>query len=127
MVKKYVEFGALTALSVVIGGFSLFVGYNKALAPLAELREHSAWTIHLPVLLGRAVGWTELLAASLLLLGLAFRPLARAGFWSACWITANHVAAAGFHIAHSETQTYSQSAVMITLCLVMTLLYWRRS
>lgn len=127
MTRKHMEFVALAVLAVALGGFSLFVGYNKALAPMEVLREHSAWTIHLPVLLGRAVGWAELLAASLLLGGLIFRPLARAGFWSALWITANHVAAAGFHIAHGETHTYGQSAVTITLCLVMCWLYQRRA
>jgi len=127
MTRKHLEFGALVLLALALGGFSLFVGYNKALAPLALLREHSAWTIHLPEMLGRAVGWAELLGACVLLAGLIYRPLARAGFWAACWITANHVAAAGIHIAHGETHTYGQSAVTITLCLLMCWLYRRRA
>jgi hypothetical protein len=121
------EFGVLAVLALGIGGFSLFVGYNKALAPLEVLRQHSAWTIHLPVMLGRMIGWAELLAASLLLAGLVNRPLARAGFWAALYITANHTAAAGFHVANSETNTYAQSVVMITLCAVMSWLYSRRA
>lgn len=117
---------ALTVLALLVlllGGFSLFVGYNKALAPLEVLREHSAWTVHLPELLGRMVGWVELAAAALLFAGLVVRRLALAGFVSAIWITLNHMVAAVVHVIFEEWHTLTQSVVVITLCLVMTALY----
>jgi len=116
-------FAVLILLALLLGGFSLFVGYNKALAPIEVLREHSAWTIHLPVLLGRFIGWAELLAATLLIGGLGIRHLARAGYFSAIWITLNHMVAAVVHVMHEEWHTLTQSAVVITLCLVMVALY----
>lgn len=118
-----IAFAALILLALLLGGFSLFVGYNKALAPLEVLREHSAWTYHLPVLLGRVIGWVEILAAAVLILGLFVPSLRRAGVWSAIWITLNHAVAAVVHVVFAEWHTLTQSAVVITLCLMMVWLY----
>ena len=123
----WVGYALLVPLALAIGGFSLFVGYNKALAPLAVLAEHSAWTIHLPVLLGRALGWLEMLAAATLIASLALPRLATAGTAAAIWIALNHAIAAVVHVQHAETQTYRQSAVMIALCLVLIALCARRA
>lgn len=120
-------FIALLLIAGALGAFSLFVGYNKALAPLEVLRDHSAWTIHLPVLLGRLIGWAELAAAAVLILGLFAARLARWGSWAAVWITLNHAAAAIVHVVHREWHTLTQSAVVIALCLVMVWLYRRRA
>jgi uncharacterized membrane protein len=120
-------FIALLLIAAALGAFSLFVGYNKALAPLDVLREHSAWTIHLPMLLGRAIGWAEIVAAALLILGLFAGRLARWGSWAAVWITLNHAAAAVVNVLHREWHTLTQSAVVIALCLVMVWLYRRRA
>lgn len=116
-------FIALVLLALLLGGFSLFVGYNKALSPLEVLREHSAWTYHLPVVLGRAIGWVEMVAAAVLILGLFVPSLRRAGVWGAVWITLNHVVAAVVHVIFEEWHTLTQSAVVITLCLIMVWLY----
>lgn len=116
-------FVVLALLALLLGGFSLFVGYNKALAPLEVLREHSAWTYHLPVLLGRVIGWVEIVAAAVLILGLFVPALRRAGVWSAVWITLNHAVAAVVHVIFEEWHTLTQSAVVIALCLVMVALY----
>lgn len=35
-------FIALVVIAGALGAFSLFVGYNKALAPMVVLRDHSA-------------------------------------------------------------------------------------
>lgn len=120
-------FIALLVIAGALGAFSLFVGYNKALAPLDVLREHSAWTIHLPDVLGRVIGWAEIVAAALLILGLFTGRLARWGSWAAVWITANHMVAAVVHVLHREWHTLTQSAVVIALCLVMVWLYRRRA
>jgi DoxX-like family len=120
-------FIVLAVIAIALGAFSLFVGYNKAMAPLAVLREHSAWTIHLPVLLGRTVGWLEIVAAAVLILGLFLRPLVRWGSWAAVWITLNHAAAAVVHVIHAEWHTLTQSGVVIALCLAMVWLYRLRA
>lgn len=112
-------FAVLVVLALLIGGFSLFVGWNKAFAPHEVLVEHLAWTIHLPATVGRIVGWLEMLAATVLIASLAVPRFARAGMWAAVWITANHVAAAVVHVSHGETSTYAQSVVVIALCLMM--------
>ena len=113
----------LILLALLIGGFSLFVGYHKALSPLETLAKNSAWTAHLPVWLGRAVGWAELAAAVPLFAGLTMRRLAVAGYFAAIWITLNHMAATVIHVIHEEWHTLTQSAVVITLCLVMVAIY----
>ncbi|RIV87748.1 DoxX family protein [Aurantiacibacter zhengii] len=123
--KPIASFVALALLVVCIGGFSLFVGWNKAFAPLDILARHSAWTIHLPVWLGRTIGWLELFAAAVLFAGLIIPKLARFGMFAAIWITLNHVAAAIVHIIFAEWHTLPQSAVVITLCVVMVLLFAR--
>lgn len=123
----WIGYIVLILLAVVIGGFSLFVGYHKAFSPLEELARHSAWTIHLPVLLGRALGILEIAAAGAMILSLPFRGFARIGALCAAWITLNHAVAAVVHIIHAEWHTLTQSAVMITLCIVMTALYAQRA
>ncbi|MEZ5742437.1 MAG: DoxX family protein [Sphingomonadaceae bacterium] len=118
---------ALVLLSLLLGAFSAFVGWNKAFAPLDVLREHSAWTIHLPIWLGRVVGWLEMLAVAMLFAALAMPRLARFGLLAAAWITINHSVAAIFHVVNAEWHTLTQSAVLIPLCFAMTGLWWRRA
>ncbi len=117
---------ALVVLALPIAGFSLFVGYNKALAPMEVLVEHLAWTMHLPVAIGKAVGWLELLAAIVLILSLFLRRLYRAGFYAAVWIALNHAVAAVVHVSAREWSTLTQSAIVISLCLVLAWLCARR-
>ncbi len=118
---------ALVVLTVLLGGFSAFVGWHKATAPLEILRENSAWTIHLPVVLGRIVGVLELAAVAALVAGLLVPRAACFGLAGAAWISANHVVAAGFHIFYREWHTLTQSAIVITLCLVWVWLWRRRA
>jgi uncharacterized membrane protein YhaH (DUF805 family) len=91
------------------------------------LVEHLAWTIHLPVMVGKGVGWLEMFAASVLILSLAVRRLRRAGFYAAAWIALNHSVAAIVHVSASEWSTLSQSAFVIPLCLMLTWLCARRA
>ena len=118
---------ALVILTVVLGGFSAFVGWHKATAPLELLRENSAWTIHLPVLLGRIVGWLEMVAVAALTAALLVPRLARWGLAGSAWIAANHIVAAGFHVAFEEWHTLTQSAVVTTLCAIWVWLWQRRA
>lgn len=121
-----IAFVALVILTLLLGGFSAFVGWNKAMSPLEVLREHSAWTIHLPVLLGRIVGWLEMASVAALATALVVPRLARWGLAGAAWISANHVVAAGFHVAYAEWHTLTQSAVVITLCALWVWLWLGR-
>ena len=125
--KRALMLGALTLLVVPIAAFSLFVGWNKAFAPLTVLAKHSAWTIHLPVVAGRALGWLEILAATTLLAALLVPRLSRAGMYAAIWITLNNIVAAIVHVIFAEWHTLPQSAVVITLCTIMVLLFARRA
>ena len=124
--KAVVNWVALAALVIPIGGFSIFVGWNKANAPIEILAEHSAWTYHLPVWLGRTVGWMELVAAAVLFAGLLIPKFSRAGMFAAIWITLNHIVAAIVHIIFAEWHTLTQSAIVITLCVIMVLLFAQR-
>lgn len=118
-------FGLRAALALTIGGFSCFVGYMKAFAPIEVLAEHTAWTVHLPVIVGRGIGWLEMAAAAVLILTIPFPRLARAGFAAAAWITLNHSVAAIVHILAGEYPTLVQSAVLISLCILLLALLHR--
>lgn len=89
--------------------------------------EHLAWTIHLPVILGKLVGWLEVLAVITLMASLAAKLLRRAGFYAAAWIVLNHSVAAVVHVVAREWSTLTQSAVVIPLCMVLAWLCWRRA
>lgn len=125
--KRVMLVAALAVLVIPIAAFSLFVGWNKAFAPLDVLARHSAWTIHLPVFLGRAIGWLELVAAATLLAALVVPRFSRAGMFAAIWITLNNTVAAIVHVIFAEWHTLPQSAVVITLCAIMVLLFARRA
>lgn len=118
---------ALVVLTILLAGFSAFVGWHKATSPLDILRENSAWTIHLPVVLGRMVGVLEMAAVAALAVALLVPRAARWGLLGAAWITANHVIAAMFHVIHEEWHTLTQSGIVITLCLVWVWLWLRRT
>ncbi|WP_353227805.1 DoxX family protein [Novosphingobium sp.] len=120
------ERALLVMLALPIAAFSLFVGYNKALAPMAVLVEHLAWTIHLPMVVGRAIGWLELAAATVLIASLVLRRLTRAGLYAAGWIALNHGIAACVHVGAREWSTLTQSAVVIPLCVLLVWLCLRR-
>jgi DoxX-like family len=126
-VVSLAEAALLTLGSVMIGAFSLFVGYHKTFSPLAVLAENTAWTVHLPEWLGRMVGVAELAAASALLLALVFRNLARPGWLAALWITLNHGVAAVVHVLHDELPALPANAFWIALCMLVTWLAWRRA
>lgn len=117
----------LIVLTLLLGGFSVFVGWNKAFAPLDVLREHSAWTIHLPVMLGRLIGLAELVAAALLAAALLVPRTARWGLLGAGWISANHVVAGIVHVIHREWHTLTQTGVVLALCALWLWLWLHRT
>src|ERR1044071_9408346 len=85
---------ASALISILLAAFFGFVGFNKAFAPLADLARYGSWTIWIPETLGRAVGWSEIACALALLVGIARRPIGRAGAWI---LVLNQICAAAVH------------------------------
>lgn len=108
-------------ISLILGIFFAFVGYMKAFAPIVELAQHNAWTVHLPVALGRLIGWSEIACAALLLV-CPWRAEARK-FWlaGAALLFANQIAAAAVHFARDELQSLPQNAAIISGCIFIIL------
>lgn len=113
---------AFAALALPIGAFALFVGFHKATAPMALLREVTAWTIHLPLIAGRTIGLIEMAAALALLSSIFVPRLAVAGAMGALVIAALNTIGGVVHYIHAETGTYAQTAVVVTLCILLTAL-----
>lgn len=101
--------------ALLVAAFFGFVGYHKTFAPLAELARHGAWTVYVPELVGRAVGWSEMACALLLAAGAAVVRARRAQRWAAATLVLNQIAAAGIHLEHGETAALPQNAVLIGL------------
>ena len=110
--------GIATILTVPLAAFFAFVGYHKTFAPIEQLRQFGAWTVHLPEVLGRIVGVSEIACA--VLLCAIFLPRARrwAG-WSALALIVNQLIATGFHLAHNESGALPQNGLLITLLCVV--------
>lgn len=109
-------------LALVLGAFFAFVGWMKAFAPLSELKLHHAWTVWIPEALGRAVGWSEMIGGTLLVVSLAIGRLAA---WHRCvalYFIANQIAAGAVHLTVGETGALAQNAVLIAgfACLAVT-------
>jgi uncharacterized membrane protein YphA (DoxX/SURF4 family) len=102
--------------SCLLALFFLFVGYMKAFAPLAELMQHHAWTVYLPEPVSRAVGWSEMGGALLLLIGIARPTAARVG---AVALLLNQMVAAAMHGWMGEVQSLPQNAVIVLICALI--------
>jgi|JI6StandDraft_1071083.scaffolds.fasta_scaffold278025_1 hypothetical protein len=74
-----VRLALILVLTLPVAAFHGFVGWHKAFSSHAELVVHKAWTMHLPAVLGKAVGWVEIALTLVLLLALAQPRFARQG------------------------------------------------
>jgi uncharacterized membrane protein YphA (DoxX/SURF4 family) len=110
---------ALCALPMA--AFLGFVGYYKAFAPLAELAKHNAFTVHLPELLGRLIGWLEMGCAAALLAGLIWRAAARWQIGAALLVAGEQVWSSVLHLQHGEGAMLRQNVVLIVLLLIVAL------
>ena len=108
------RFAVAAIIAVLLAAFFAFVGYNKAFASLADLARYGSWTIRLPEIAGRLVGWSEMLCAAglLCLFTVSYRHLARV---AAFILIVNQLAAAVVHASHGETGALPQNVVLIAL------------
>jgi uncharacterized membrane protein YphA (DoxX/SURF4 family) len=106
---------ALWMLALLLAAFFGFVGWNKAFASLTQLATYGAWTVHLPEVIGRAVGWSELVCAAALL-------VPRTRMWSALLLIANQFAAAAVHFTQGELAALPQNAVLVALLAIVAFL-----
>ena len=108
------RFAVAAIIAVLVAAFFAFVGYNKAIASLADLTRYGAWTIWLPEMAGRLVGWSEMLCAAglLCIFSARFRNLARV---AAIVLIVNQFVAAAVHASHGEAGALPQNVVLIVL------------
>ncbi len=117
---------AMAALTLLLGAFHGFVGWHKAFSTHEELVQHAAWTMHLPMWLGKLVGWVEMVVTAAVLLAL-FRPrLARVGLWSCLAFIVMELAAAATHYVTQDGGSLVQNAVTISLTAVLAWLFATR-
>jgi len=111
------------ALTLLLGAFHGFVGWHKALSSHEELVRHAAWTMHLPVWLGKVVGWTEMIVTTALLVALVRPKLARVGVGACVIFIVMELAAAVTHYVTRDGGSLAQNAVTISLTALLGWLY----
>lgn len=116
----------LAALTLLLGAFHGFVGWHKAFASHEELVQHDAWTMHLPIWLGKLVGWTEMIVTAALLVALVRPKLARIGVWACIIFIVMELAAAATHYVTQDGGSLVQNAVSISLTALLAWLYTLR-
>ena len=117
----------LAALTLLLCAFHGFVGWHKAFSSHEELVRHSAWTMHLPVWLGKFVGWTEMILTAALLLALVRAKLARVGVWVCILFIVMELISAVTHYVTKDGGSLAQNAVAISLTGLLAWLYSLRS
>ena len=111
------------ALTLLLGAFHGFVGWHKAFSSHEELVRHAAWTMHLPVWLGKVVGWTEMIVTAALLVALARPKLARIGVGACIIFIVMELAAAVTHYVSQDGGSLVQNAMAIALTALLAWLY----
>lgn len=111
----------IAALCLPLSAFFGFVGWNKAFASLDDLVRYGSWTVHLPDIAGRIVGWSEMACAAGLL---AFIVKGQAGVVrsSALVLVVNQLVAAVIHWNSDEAAALPQNGVLIALLVLVIVL-----
>lgn len=117
----------LVALTLLLSAFHGFVGWHKAFSTHEELVQHAAWTMHLPMWLGKTVGWTEMIVTAALLVAMFRLRLARIGFWACMLFIVMELAATVTHYVTQDGGSLVQNAVSISLTALLAGLYVARS
>ena len=115
------KLAAAAVLAVLLAAFFGFVGYSKAFAPLSDLERYGAWTIHLPELVGRLVGWSEMIGAALLVASVTVPRMRALAVPVAIYFISNQLAAAAVHARHGEAAALPQNAVIIAAFIAIAL------
>lgn len=116
----------LVALTLLLGAFHGFVGWHKAFSTHEELVQHAAWTMHLPMWLGKLVGWTEMAVTAALLVAMVRPRLARVGFLACIAFIVMELAATVTHYVTQDGGSLVQNAVTISLTALLAWLYASR-
>lgn len=116
----------MAALTLLLGAFHGFVGFHKAFSTHEELVQHAAWTQHLPMWLGKTVGWVEMVATATLLVALLRPRLARAGMWVCIGFAVMEVVAGVVHHVTQDGGSLMQNALAILLTTLLAALYATR-
>lgn len=116
----------MAALTLLLGAFHGFVGWHKAFSTHEELVQHSAWTMHLPMWLGKSVGWVEMAATAAMVAALLRPRLARVGVWSCLYFIVMEVVAAATHYVTQDGGSLVQNAVAISLTALLAWLFATR-
>lgn len=101
-----------------LAAFFAFVGWHKTVDPLADLLRHGAWTAHVPRVIGRFVGGSELICAVALFAAL----VPQASRWTrmaAFYLAANQVVSSIVHVAHDESRSLPQNLLLAILLLLL--------
>ena len=122
-----VRLALIVALTVPLAAFHAFVGWHKAFSPHAQLVLHKAWTAHLPVPLGKAVGLLELVLTVLLLAALLRPRLARLGVWACAAFVAMEAVSLLTHQITRDGAPALQNVVTIALTAFLGWLFRSRA
>jgi uncharacterized membrane protein len=85
---------------------------------LSELAKHGAYTVHIPVWLGRVAGVTEMLCALSLLAGLHPR-WRMATKWGAIYVFVNQIVAGSIHIIYAEFHALPANARWMAIAALL--------
>lgn len=116
---RWLGVGVFAGLCLLLAAFFGFVGFMKATASSADLARYGAWTVHIPPVLGRAVGWSEIALALALLGGLLPRPGPRLSALAAGLLLLNQIVAAMVHANRGELSALPQNMALIVACAVI--------
>lgn len=122
-----VRLGLIVLLTLPLAAFHGFVGWHKAFSSHAELVRHTAWTAHLPEMLGKAIGWLEMGLTAALLAAL-FRPrLARLGVFACAAFVVLEATSLSIHQIMGDGAPALQNLVSILVTALLGWLYARRA
>ncbi|MCX7282869.1 MAG: hypothetical protein NTX28_02290 [Novosphingobium sp.] len=114
-------------LTLPLAAFHGFVGWYKAFSTQAELAQHKAWTMHLPVALGKAVGCLEMALTLALLLALVQPRFARLGAMACGALVVLEVASLITHQVTNDGAPPLQNVVTVAVTAVLGWLHLSRA
>ena len=122
MANGWIRWGLMAVLVMPLAAFFGFVGWYTAFASLTELAQHSAFTVHVPVWLGKGLGWFEMAGAAALLTGLFLPAARRVQGWFAWGLAAEQVLSSILHLQHDEAAMLPQNGVIVIMLAGIALL-----